>query len=86
MQHLKHFGPIIFLDVSIDLLEERINNMNSRGIARPADQTFAEVYAERRPLYLQYADIVIDCRNKSQEQLVSEVIYEEADAFIQNDA
>jgi shikimate kinase len=86
MRHLKQFGPIIFLDVSIESLEKRIHNMNNRGIACPADQTFAEVYAERRPLYLQYADIVIDCNGKSQEQLVDEVIYEEADAFIQYEA
>ncbi len=86
MQHLKQFGPIIFLDVSIELLEQRIHNMDSRGIARPVNQTFAEVYAERRPLYLQYADIVIDCNGKNQEQLLDEVIYEEADAFIQYEA
>ncbi len=86
MQHLKQFGPIIFLDVSIEILEQRIHNMDNRGIARPANQTFAEVYAERRPLYLQYADIVIDCNGKNQEQLVDEIIYEEADAFIQYEA
>ena len=86
LQHLKHFGPIIFLDVDIETLEERIHNMNSRGIARPADQTFADVYAERRPLYLQYADIVIDCKHKSLQQIVDEVIYEEAEAFIQYEA
>lgn len=86
MRHLKQFGPIIFLDVSIESLDKRIHNMNNRGIARPANQTFAEVYDERRPLYLQYADIVIDCNGKSQEQLVDEVIYEEAGAFIQYEA
>lgn len=86
MQHLKQFGPIIFLDVGINELETRIHNMNSRGIARPANQSFADVYAERRPLYLQYADIVIDCKGKKLEQLLDEVTYEEADSFTQNDA
>ena len=86
MQHLKHFGPIIFLDTPLSILESRIHNMNTRGIARPANQTFADVYAERRPLYLQYADIVIDCKDKNLEQLIDEVIYEEAEAFIQYEA
>jgi shikimate kinase len=86
MQQLKQFGPIIFLDVSIALLEQRIHNMHNRGIACPANQTFAEVYAERRPLYLHYADIVIDCNGKNQEQIVDEIILEEADGFIQYDA
>ncbi len=86
MQHLKHFGPIIFLDTPLNVLEDRIHNMDTRGIARPANQSFADVYAERRPLYLKYADIVIDCHNKSLEQLIDEVIYEEAEAFIQYEA
>ena len=86
MQHLKHFGPIIFLDTNLETLEQRIHNMESRGIARPAGQTFAEVYAERRPLYLQYADIVIDCNGKSLEQIIDEVIFEEAEAFVQYEA
>lgn len=86
MHHLKQFGQIIFLDASIETLEQRIHNMDSRGIARPANQTFADVYAERRPLYLRYADIVIDCNGKNQEQLVEEVIYAEADSFIQDEA
>lgn len=86
MQHLKKFGPIIFLDASIESLEQRIQNMDTRGIARSPDQTFADLYAERRPLYLQYADIVIDCNGKSQEQLIEQIIYEEADSFIQYEA
>ncbi len=86
MRHLKQFGPIVFLDADIDVLEGRINNMDSRGIARPAGQSFADVYAERRPLYQRYADIVIDCNNKTQEQLIDEVIYAEASIFIQDEA
>lgn len=81
MQHLKKFGPIIFLDVSIQELEQRIHNLKSRGIASAATQTFADIYAERRPLYLRYADIVIDCNGKNQEQLVDEVICQEAEDF-----
>lgn len=86
MHHLKQFGPIVFLDVAIDELVQRIHNMDNRGIARPAGQSFAEVYAERRPLYLRYADIVIDCDKKTMEQLVDEVICQEADAFAAADA
>ncbi len=81
MQHLKKFGPIIFLDVTIQDLEQRLHNLSTRGIASAAGQTFAEIYAERRPLYLHYADIVIDCSGKNQEQLVDEVICQEAEDF-----
>lgn len=86
MAHLQHFGPRIFLDVALPTLDARITNMDSRGIARPAQQSFAEIYAERRPLYLQYADIVIDCNGKSTEALVDEIICQEAQAFTTEDA
>lgn len=86
MRHLKQFGPIIFLDVGIQMLEQRIGDMNSRGVARAPQQSFAELYAERRPLYLHYADIVIDCKGKSQDQLVEEVICQEAEDFAAADA
>lgn len=86
MRHLKQFGPIIFLDVEIQVLEERVGDMNSRGVARAPQQSFAELYAERRPLYLHYADIVIDCKGKSQDQLVEEVICQEAEDFAAADA
>lgn len=86
MRHLKKFGPIVFLDVAMEELEKRIHNMESRGIARPEGQSFADVYAERRPLYLRYADIVIDCEAKTIEQLIDEVICQEADAFSSADA
>lgn len=86
MDNLKKMGPVIFLDVAIHELEQRISNMNTRGIARAPQQTFAELYAERRPLYLHYADIVIDCNGKNQDQLVEEVICQEAEDFAAEDA
>lgn len=81
MRHLKQFGPIIFLDVGLPELEQRINNMNSRGIARAPQQSFAELYAERRPLYLAYADIVVDANGKTPAQILDEVICHEAKDF-----
>jgi shikimate kinase len=86
MHHLKQFGPIVFLDVALNELEQRIHNMDNRGIARPAHQGFDEVFAERRPLYMRYADIVIDCTGKPIETLVDEIICQEANAFTTEDA
>ncbi len=86
MNHLKQFGPVVFLDLGLDALEKRITNMDSRGIARPAGQSFAEVYSERRPLYLRYADIVIDCSDKSADEILDEIICQEANAFAAADA
>lgn len=86
MQHLKQFGPVIFLDVSMRNLEQRISNMATRGIASGPDETFADIYAERRPLYLRYADIVVDCNDKNQDQVIEEIICQEAKDFATADA
>lgn len=86
MKHLRQFGPIVFIDVGCEELERRIHDMDTRGIARPAEQSFAEVFAERRPLYHRYADVVIDGSNKTQDQLVDEIIYWEGEGYAEIDA
>ena len=60
INHLKENGLVVFLDVNIDTLLSRINNFSSRGLAKRADQSFEDLYAERLPLYQKHADIVID--------------------------
>lgn len=60
MQHLGKQGKIIYLEVSFEEIKKRINNEGTRGIARPAGQSLADVYAERTPLYEKYADITVD--------------------------
>ena len=74
MQHLKKFGPIIFLDVSPQELLARVNNIEDRGIARQAGQSFEDIYAERKPLYLRYADAVIDCNHKTGSYIIDEIL------------
>jgi len=86
MKHLRQFGPIVFIDVPLEELEGRIHDMDTRGIARPDGQTFAEVYAERQPLYQRYADYVIDGSSKTQDELVDEIIYWEGEAYAELDA
>lgn len=58
MQHLQTLGTVVYLEVSLEELQQRVNDEGSRGIARPEGQSFADVYAERVPLYQQYAHIV----------------------------
>lgn len=86
MEHLGHLGLIIFLDVPKDELEQRIGNMNSRGLARQPDQSFAALFNERHPLYLQYADLTINCNHKTQRQILEEIICYEGDMYNEMDA
>ena len=70
MQHLKAYGPVVFLSVSLDELRRRIHNYESRGIARRPDQSFDDVFAERNRLYRHYADVVVECDGLNQAQVI----------------
>lgn len=73
MAHLQNISHIIFLDVDFDELKRRIHNFESRGIAKRKDQTFAELFEERRILYRRYAEITIDGNEGDQEELAQEI-------------
>ena len=40
MAHLKQISTVIFLEADIDVIQKRIHNIDSRGIAKAEDQTF----------------------------------------------
>ena len=61
MRRLQQDGLVVWLQVSLPRLEQRISDMATRGLARPQNQTFAELYDERCKLYAQYADISLAC-------------------------
>ena len=86
MQHLRHYGPIIFLDVELSELMTRVNNIDTRGLARKPGQTFEELYQERHILYQRYATAIIDCSGKNKEQILEEIIYAEAETYLDKDA
>jgi shikimate kinase len=76
MQQLRANGLVVFLDLGLEQLAQRIDNFDARGIARHDDQSFADLYAERRPLYQKYADISVDCNHLAIEQALMAIIQE----------
>ena len=59
--HLKGLGPVVYLQVSLEELTRRVQNLSTRGIAMEPGQTLADVMAYRAPLYRKYADLIVDC-------------------------
>lgn len=74
MNYLKIEGLTVLLDLPQKILEDRITNFSTRGIARRPDQTFTCLFNERRALYLQHADIVVDCLDLSIDQVLERLI------------
>jgi len=68
MAHLAKNGIIIFLDVRLDTLKQRITDYDQRGIARRPDQSFEDLFEERSALYRKYAQVIIPSDAMDQEE------------------
>ncbi len=74
MQALGQNGTVVYLQLSPADIEKRIVNITTRGIAMPEGCTLAQLYAERKSLYEQYADHTVDCSGLSAEACVERII------------
>ena len=74
MTHLQSISKIIFLKANFEVLEKRINNFATRGIAKAENQTFKELFKERQILYKKYADITINCNVLTQDLAAEKII------------
>ncbi|MBI1320180.1 MAG: shikimate kinase [Candidatus Hydrogenedens sp.] len=60
MQHLRNIGVVVFLDLAIAPLLERLGDLDARGVSRTPGQTIEDLYLERKPLYRRYAHVTVD--------------------------
>lgn len=74
MEHLKSLGAIVHLDLPLPVLERRLAELDGQGIVIAPGQTLHGIYQQRRPLYQRYAGVTIDCADRTQEQIVEEII------------
>jgi shikimate kinase len=73
MSHLAAMATLVYLVVPFDVIEDRISDLDTRGLAKAPDQTLADLYAERVPLYEKYARIHVDA-NDTPEQVVANIV------------
>jgi len=73
MAHLASIAWVVFLDCDLAQLQARIDNHGQRGIVMNPEQTFAELFAERTPLYRRYAEHTVDA-GKLSPQAVGETL------------
>jgi len=76
MQRLSAAGPVVYLKSDFETLEKRVSTAPDRGIASSAEHSFADIFAERVPLYGQYADITIDTASSTAEEVALAVLQE----------
>jgi shikimate kinase len=60
MKHLKTDSVVIHLDLSLDRLQKRLDDLDARGVAIAPGRDLSDLYAERHLLYLRYADQTVE--------------------------
>ncbi len=73
VKHLKKSGKIFYLNVPLDEIKKRLDNISTRGVAASKDETIDDIFNERSPLYEKYADYILDLNGCSAEQTVEKI-------------
>jgi shikimate kinase len=74
MEHLSSMGQVVYLQVSIDEIKKRLNNIKTRGIAMAKGQNISDLYLERKTLYEKWAEISIPSSEISLEETVDVMV------------
>ena len=74
MKHLKSNGVTIFLNVDLQTLFTRVQDFDTRGLAKRPDQGVADLFTERHALYRKYAAMTIDCEGISHEAVCEKIM------------
>ena len=76
MEHLRRIGLVVYLKLSLESIAERLGDLKQRGVALKEGFGLKELYEERIPLYEKYADLILDCENKTIRQITEEIALE----------
>ena len=75
MKHLKDNGTVVYIQVSLDTVKQRLSNIKTRGVAMGKGQTLDDLYEMRVPLYEKYADIIDESDSRcTMEDTVEKII------------
>jgi shikimate kinase len=74
MRHLKTDAVVIHLDLSLDRLQKRLDDLDARGVAIAPGRDLSDLYAERYPLYLKYADQTVETDTLTPDQVVTQIL------------
>lgn len=73
MRHLKEIGTVVYLKLSYESIADRLGDLKQRGVTLKEGQTLLQLYDERIPFYERYADVTVDCENKTIRDIVAEI-------------
>ena len=74
MEKLKEEGIVIYLQLPLEILKERVSDIKGRGVVIEPGQTLESLFETRGPLYRRYADLTADLAGLSHEQAVEKIL------------
>jgi shikimate kinase len=74
IEHLNKQGIIVYLQLSLKYLKERLLSLDERGVVRSPGQSIEVLFNERKLLYEKYANITIECDSLTPDQIVSRLV------------
>ena len=76
MAHLARRGILVFLDIPLDEVLQRIGDFSLRGISRHPGQSLEDLFEERLALYRRYGQVTVSASGRTPEQVCEAVIDE----------
>jgi len=74
MEHLRTNGVSVHLDLEVNRLKKRLNDVDARGVVIAHGQKLEDLYAERHPLYLKYADVTVETDGLTPDKVVTKLV------------
>ncbi|MBR5229206.1 MAG: shikimate kinase [Firmicutes bacterium] len=74
MQHLRSIGKVVYIKLSCEEIEKRLNNIKTRGIAMKPGETIRDLYNYRVPMYERYADITLETEGLAIEESIEKLV------------
>ena len=74
MEHYKNIGKVVYLKVSMEVLNKRLKDVKQRGVVMREGQSLVSLFNERSALYEKYADLTIDEKSSTLEEVVAELL------------
>ena len=74
MRRLRAIGRVVYLTADAATLERRAGDLVARGVVIAPGMTYADLVAERDPLYRRWADATVDCGSGSASSVARAVL------------
>ena len=73
MKHLRDISKVVYIELSEENIEDRLGDLNERGVVLEEGETLQELYDERIPLYKKYAHIIVNADDMVLREVVKNI-------------